>query len=104
MAIATREPLDEKTFKLVQLALHSARNSGRDPAEELQRHGVLLSAAVELEIKVEAMRFLLNELRSWRPAEFTRRKDKTGTGSTPAEQHMMICEFIEDHISIVRGK
>lgn len=104
MVVATREPLDEKTFALVHLALHSARNTGRDPAEELQRHGVLLSAAVELEIKVEAMRFLLSELRSWRPAEFTRRKDKSGTGSTAAEQHMRICEFIEDHISVVRGK
>ena len=104
MVVATREPLDEKTFGLVCLALHSARNGGRDPAEELQRHGVLLSAAVELEIKVEAMRFLLGELRSWRPAEFTRRKDKSGTGSTAADQHMRICEFIEDHISALRGK
>jgi hypothetical protein len=104
MAIATREPLDEKTFQLVHLALHSARNSGRDPAEELQRHGVLLSAAVELELKVEALRRLLQELRNWRPAEFTRRKDKTGTGTTAADQHMRICEYIEDHISDVRGK
>lgn len=50
------------------------------------------------------MRFLLGELRSWRPAEFTRRTDKSGTGSTAADQHMRICEFIEDHISAVRGK
>lgn len=63
-----------------------------------------MSAAVELEIRVEAMRFILGELRSWRPAEFTRRTDKSGTGSTPAEQHMRICEFIEDHISVVRGQ
>lgn len=104
MTTVTREPLDEKTFQLVRSALSSARMSGRDPAEELQRHGVLLSVAVERDLKVEALRHLLHELRSWRPAEFTRRKDKSGAGSTAADQHMRICEFIEDHISLVRGK
>lgn len=62
-----------------------------------------MSAAIERDLKVEALRSLLGELRSWRPAEFTRRKDKSGTGSTAADQHMRICEYIEDHISVVRG-
>lgn len=79
-----------------------ARTFGIDPAEQLHTSGLILTPAEEHRIKIQTMEFLLAEISGWRPAEFIRRTDKTGTGSTAADIHRNICEFVQDHINAAR--
>ena len=96
-------PLDEPTYLRVKWGLEHARLWGHDPAEQLHELELILTPAKEQQIKLEAMNFLLAEIQGWRPAEFIRRTDKSGTGATPADLHRAVCDFIQDHINAVKA-
>lgn len=97
-----KQLLDQPTYLRAQWLLGAARVWGVDPVEQLHTSGLLLTPDRERAIKIQAMEFLLAEISGWRPAEFIRRTDKTGTGSTAADIHRNICEFVQDHIDAAR--
>lgn len=97
-----KQPLDQPSYLRVQWGLEYARRFGIDLAEQLHDLGMILTPAEERRIKIQAMEFLLAEISGWRPAEFIRRTDKTGTGASAADVHRNICEFIQEHIDQVK--
>lgn len=94
--------LDQPTYLRIQWGVEYARRFGIDLAEQLHDLGLILTPAKEEEITLRTMEFLLAEVQGWRPAEFIRRTDKSGTGATAADLHLRICEFIQDHIDAVK--
>jgi hypothetical protein len=82
--------------------LQQARVLGVDPVEHLHEAGLIMNPATEQNMRIRGMEFLLNEIQGWRPAEFIRRGDKSGSGATVADLHLRICEFIQDHIDAAR--
>jgi hypothetical protein len=96
-------PLDQPTYLRAKWSLENARVWGTDPVEQLHELGLILTPAKERQLKLQAMEFLLAEIEGWRPAEFIRRTDKSGTGATPADLHRRICEFVQDHIDAVKA-
>lgn len=97
-----KQVLDQPTYLRAQWLLGYARVLGVDPIEQLHASGLILTPDRERALKIAAMEFLLAEIKGWRPAEFIRRTDKTGTGSTAADLHLRIQEFIQDHINVAR--
>lgn len=97
-----KQPLDQPTYLRIQWGVEYARRFGIDLAEQLHDLGLILTPAEELRLKLQTMEFLLAEISGWRPAEFIRRTDKSGTGATAADVHQRICEFIQDHINAMK--
>ena len=97
-----KQVLDQPTYLRAQWLLGHARILGIDPIEQLHASGLILTPDRERDIKIQAMEFLLTEIKGWRPAEFIRRTDKSGTGATAADAHMRICEFIQDHLDAMK--
>ena len=96
-------PLDQPTYLRAQWLIGHARTFGLDLVEHLHEAGLILTPDRERQIKLQAMEFLLAEIGGWRPAEFIRRTDKSGTGATAADLHLRICEFVQDHIDAVKA-
>lgn len=96
-------PLDQPTYLRIKWSLEYSRRFGIDSAEQLHELGLILTPDKERQLKLEAMQFILAEIEGWRPAEFIRRTDKSGTGATPADLHRRICDFIQDHINVVKA-
>ena len=96
-------PLDQPTYLRVQWLIHQAHVLGIDQVEHLHEAGLIVTPAMELGLRIKGMTFLLEEIKGWRPAEFIRRTDKSGSGSTPADLHLRICEFIQDHIDAMKA-
>lgn len=82
--------------------MEHARVLGVDPVEHLHEAGLVVTPGLEQTLRIRGMEFLLAEIQGWRPVEFLRRGDKSGSGSTPADLHLRICEFIQDHIDAAR--
>ena len=97
-----KRPLDQPSYLRVRWGLEYARRFGIDPVEQLHELGMILTPAEERRIKVLAMEFLLEEISGWRPAEFIRRTDRSGTGASAADIHRNICDFVKDHIDQVK--
>lgn len=93
-------PLDPETWLKVHAILSQAQRAGRDPGEELQRAGLILTPARELQLRVAGMRFLHQEIVSWRPVELLRRKFHASHPTTPADMYACIAEFMEEHIRV----
>jgi hypothetical protein len=99
-----KHALDQPTYLRAQWLLGQARVFGVDPIEHLHASGLILTPERERQLTVQAMEFLLAEIKGWRPAEFIRRTDKSGTGATAADLHLRIQEFIQDHINAVKER
>ena len=97
-------PVDPDTWMRVHAVLSAAVRAGRDPVEELQRARLLLTPAVEAELRIRAMEYLLREVTSWRPAEFLRMKFLPTHQASPADLYSCVVEFIERHIAEARKK
>lgn len=95
-------PLDQPTYLRVKWLMEHARILGVDPVEHLHEAGLVVTPGLERSLRIRGMEFLLAEIQGWRPVEFLRRGDKSGSGSTPADLHLRICEFIQDHIDAAR--
>jgi hypothetical protein len=97
-----QRPLDQPTYLRVKWLLEHARILGVDPVEYLHEAGLVMTPGLEQTLRIRGMEFLLAEIQGWRPAEFIRRTDKSGSGATVADLHQRICEFIQDHIDAAR--
>lgn len=90
------EPLPLDFWTTVGAVIQHAQRTGKDPAEELNRSGLLLTRAQDKRIRLEAMNYLLLRITSWRPAEFMRRINEGAW--TPTAMYREIVQFIEEHI------
>lgn len=97
-----KQPLDQPTYLRAKWVLNHAQIWGHDSVEALHEAELILTPDKERLLKLQAMQFLLAEIEGWRPAEFIRRTDKSGTGATGADVHRRICEFVQDHIDAVK--
>ncbi len=88
-------PVDGPTFRTATAALIRAREMGLDPVEELNRVGLLLTHAQRKSIQVKAMKFMIDQLQSWRPAEILRIKYSASKQTTPQDMYFCVLEFFE---------
>ena len=95
-------PVDAFTYTRVSAVLAAARQQGLDPIEHLNRVGLLLTPAQEKRIRLEAMNFVMEQLESWRPAEFLRRRYRNLNVTTQDDLYRCIREWLADHITVVR--
>ena len=94
-----RQPLlDEVTYRRLTAALNRAKYSGASVPEYLNREGHLWTPLRERQVRAEAMRFVLLELKSWRPAEFLRSVNRTLESASPEEMYRAIVAWMEKHV------
>jgi hypothetical protein len=93
-------PLDPETWLKVNTIVSQAQRSGQDIAEQLHRAGLILTPAKELHLRIGGMRFLHQQLVSWRPIELLRRKFHASHPTSPADMYACIAEFMEEHIKV----
>jgi len=96
--------IDHETWLRVSKILSHSLLDGLDPGEELYRHGLILTPAKELELRVGGMEFLLEELTRWRPVELLRMKFTADHPASPADMYRCIVQFIDDHINGAKRK
>jgi len=95
--------LDPETWLTIQAIIKRSNDLGLDVAEQLDRKGLILSPAVEQRIKADTIEFILNELRSWRPAEMLRVKYHPQHSASPADMQDAIGEWLTKHINHIRN-
>jgi hypothetical protein len=95
----TAPALDRATHDRVTWSLARARYRGVSPVEQLNRDGLLWTPDREKRIRVAAMRFILDEMTGWAPAEFLRRRKRGLESATPTDMYMCISEWLKEHIS-----
>lgn len=91
------KPLDMDMWVRVNQALVWAQMKGYDPAEYLNKQGLLLTPSQDKRIRLEAMQFILNKITDWQPHEFMRRANDGAW--TPALMYQEIVKFIEEYIA-----
>lgn len=94
--------VDQVTYDKVTRSLARARYRGASPVDQLNRDGLLWTPDRERKIRVAAMRFILDEMGGWTPAEFLRRRKKGLENATPTDMYICISEWIQEHISYAR--
>lgn len=72
---------------------------GLDPVEELHREELLLTAAQDKLIRLQAMNYMVRQVQSWGPHEFLRRKFNASHSASPGDMYICILEFLEEHVS-----
>lgn len=94
--------LDHETYLKVHAALSRCQRTGWDPAEDLDRLGLILSPHVKRELTHKVLGSLLTQLGIWRPAEMLRRKFHPGHQCSPADMYVVMMEFIEEYRNKLR--
>lgn len=101
--MAVREPpVDGPTFRDATAAIVRAQEMGLDLVEELNRSGLLLTQAKRKQIQVKAMTYLIDQLRSWRPAELLRIKYSASRQTTPEDMYVCVLEFFDKHLTALK--
>ena len=95
-------PIDTETYLKVTAALDRCRRTGWDPAEELDRLGLVLTPARKLGLQTHILGLLLNQLSIYRPVELLRRKFHAGHPCSPADMYVVVLEFIEEYRDVLR--
>lgn len=98
-----RQPVDEKTYQMALACIKASFVQGTDPVERLQRHGLLLTPAEDRRIRLEAMKFILEQMTDWSPAQFLRRNHRVLEATTQSDLYICIRQWLEDHIAAVEG-
>jgi hypothetical protein len=96
--------LDPDTWVTVQAVLKRSSDLGLDVAEQLHRRGLILTPAVERNVKIATIEFILNELRSWRPTEMLRVKFHPNHSASPADMQEAIGEWLTKHIDHLKSQ
>lgn len=94
--------LDHETYLKVHAALTRCHRTGWDPAEDLDRLGLLLTPQQRRDLTHKVLGNLLDQLSIWRPVELLRRKYHAGHQSSPADMYVVMMEFIEDYRKKIR--
>lgn len=102
--LRTKNPmtLDVETYLKVSVALQRCQRTGWDPAEELDRLGLILSPAQQCKLQDRLLGQLLELLSNYRPVELLRRKYHPGAACSPAEMYVVMMEFIEEYRTMMR--
>jgi hypothetical protein len=95
--------LDQETFDRFLRSMATATREGRHLVEQLNRDGLLWTPDLEKATRAKAIAFILEELESFAPHEFLRRKNKGGS-ATPADMYMCIREWLQEHLAHARRK
>lgn len=96
--------LDPDTWVRVVAVLERSRRLGLDPAEQLHRFELLWTPEREHRLRVDTMRFILNEMTTWRPDEMLRVKFNPSHTASPADMYACIAAWIEQHIAYARNQ
>lgn len=91
--------LDLDTHDRILRTLKQARWRGVNVIDLLNQEGLIWTPARERQIRVATMRFILDEMSGWSPAEFLRRRNKSLEGATPADMYICIREWIQEHLA-----
>lgn len=91
--------MDQETYDRIRLSLDRARYRGASPADQLNQDGLVWTRDRERQVRVAALRFILDEMVGWSPAEFLRRRKKGLESATPADMYMCIREWIQEHLA-----
>lgn len=97
-SIVDTEPLPFDFWVKVNQCLLQATRTNQDPAELLNKAGLLLTPYHDKRIRLEAMNYLLRQVTSWQPHEFLRRRFHAGHSASPADMYICVVDFIEEHI------
>jgi hypothetical protein len=89
-------PLDETTMALAQAVVSASRRLGKDPIEELHKHGLIRSPDVRREDQRQVLQTLLDILSHTRPAEMWRRNKNSA--ETPRAMYDIMVEFIQEYM------
>lgn len=94
--------MDQDTYDKITRSLARARYRGASPIDQLNQDGLVWTRERERKIRIQAMRFILDEMSGWSPAEFLRRRNKGLENCTPADMYICIREWIQEHIAYAR--
>lgn len=100
----TAPVLDQDTYEKLVRALDTARWRGINVADMLNRQGLLWTPDRERQVRANAMQFILDEMSTWTPAEFLRRRKKSLESATPNDMYMAIYEWVQEHVAHARTK
>jgi hypothetical protein len=89
--------LDTETHDRVLRVLAAARWRGVPAPTLLNQEGLLWTPDREKRIRADTIKFIINEMDTWSPAQFLRRKTKSVQGGTPVDMYMCIREWLQDH-------
>lgn len=89
--------LDHETYLKVHAALIRCQRTGWDPAEDLDRLGLIHSPQLQRDLTHKVLGNLLTQLDIWRPVELLRRKYHAGHQCTPADMYVVMMEFIAEY-------
>lgn len=93
--------LDELTRVRVAAVLTNAVTNGYDRTEALHRAQLLWTPHRERETKVKILKYIVQEMTTWRPAEFMRSINRSTSAGTPADMHRAVVAWIEKHIKAI---
>lgn len=95
--------VDQMTHDRVVRSLDRARYRGASPVDQLNRDGLLWTPDRERDVRVKAMRFILDEMGGWTAAEFLRRRKKGLESATPTDMYICIHEWLQEHVAHARN-
>lgn len=98
-----KQPVDEQTFQKAYAIIRGSIIRGVNPVEVLHQYGLLLTPAEDRRIRLEAMKFILEQMTDWSPAQFLRRNHRVLEQTTQQDLYNCIRGWLEDHISSVEG-
>lgn len=94
-------PIDDTTRVRAEMVLAEARFSGHNWVEALHRAQLLWTPHRERETKVKILKYIVQEMTTWRPAEFMRSINRSTSAGTPADMHRAVVAWIEKHIKAI---
>ena len=96
--------LDRETYDLVLQVRDKAKWSGTMLPDALNRAGLLWTPDRERQVRAATIRFIMDEMDNWTPAQFLRRRKRNLEGATPQDMYICIYEWIEEHLAHAQTK
>lgn len=91
--------MDPETYNRIRSSLDRARYRGASAPDQLNQDGLVWTPDRERQIRVGTIRFILDEMSGWTPAEFLRKRKKGLESATPADMYICIREWIQEHLA-----
>jgi len=101
--VADREtPLDLETWSEVQGIISRAFKLGQDPAEMLNRAGLINTPARRHQMAVIGLKRLQDAIHTWSVVEVLRRQVKNGTPGTPADMYLAVKGLVDEFVDVIQ--